>query len=452
MEQYKARLLRLVQSGRFEDTDIDQLRVLIIKSCKTKEQLTDIVDFFDDLRKKGLAYGPYSSSTLLHQLAQFKMVKTAQRTFVNMIASGFKPNLWTYMPIINMLCRHALVPEAESYLDRMLKFGVCPNVYVFTSLILGYCRDKDIKSGFRVWKEMTDQGITPNTLTYNHLINALCHVGRVDDALDMLNTMIGNGIEPTARTFTLPISSMREADMAMKTLDLVVIMRKRGCPPNAEHYSPLIGGLFKISQPKLAIGVHHHTVKSRMIPLNTSTYNDLLHGLRTTRMFDAALMNFDWMEGHNNLSNSITYGEIIRVWCLIGNLNKGMMLLSKMTNVDPLPTVVSYNILMYGCIEQMDLQNAVRLLSLMKENGLKPDQRTYVVLINGFCKAGDLDRGLALFGEMVEQKVIPNEYHYTPLIDAHIKQDQVEIVLFLLREEGCRPEAEVYNSIIDCFL
>ncbi|KVH97607.1 Pentatricopeptide repeat-containing protein, partial [Cynara cardunculus var. scolymus] len=167
-------------------------------------------------RKKGLACGPNNSSTFLHQLAQFKMVETAQRTFVNMIASGFKPNLWTYMPIINMLCRHALVPEAELYLGRMLKFDVCPDVYVFTSLILGYGRYKHIKSGFRVWKEMTDQGITPNALTYNHLINALCHVVRVDDALDMLNTMIRNGIESNTRTFTLPISSMCEADMAMR--------------------------------------------------------------------------------------------------------------------------------------------------------------------------------------------------------------------------------------------
>ncbi|XP_024987821.1 pentatricopeptide repeat-containing protein At5g64320, mitochondrial-like [Cynara cardunculus var. scolymus] len=164
--------------------------------------------------------------------------------------------------------------------------------------------------------------------------------------------------------------------------------------------------------------------------------------------------------------NALTYNHLINALCHVvrvddaldmlntmirnGNLNKGMMLLSKVTNVGPLPMVASYNILMYGCIEQMDLNNAIRLLSLMKENGLKPDQRTYGVLIYGFCKAGDLDGGLALFGEMVEQKVMPNEYHYTSLIDAHIKQDEVEAVLFLLREEGCRPEAEAYNSIIDC--
>lgn len=187
-----------------------------------------------------------------------------------------------------------------------------------------------------------------------------------------------------------------------------------------------------------------------MIPLTTETCNALLHGLSTMGMFDAAFMIFDWMEGYGNLSNSITYNEIIRICCLIGNLKMGIVLFSKMTNACPLPTVTSYSTLMYGFIEQMDLYNAVRLMSLLKADGLEPDDVAYGILIMGFCRAGELDGARANFIKMVDRKVMPNGYHYTSLIDAYFKQERVEEVLGLLKDYGCTPQA--YDAIIFCYL
>jgi len=82
-------------------------------------------------------------------------------------------------------------------------------------------------------------------------------------------------------------------------------------------------------------------LKNGMFP-STITYNALINELCAGGRFGVALKIFYRMDGHSIL-NVQAYNEIIKGFCLMGNVKKVMVLFNKMLKVGPFPTVVMYN-------------------------------------------------------------------------------------------------------------
>ncbi|KAJ0715720.1 putative tetratricopeptide-like helical domain superfamily [Helianthus annuus] len=101
---YKAMLNRLVRERRPRLGDTDQIRVLMVKECTTEGQLMQVVDYFNEIRGKGVGYSLYSCNALLIQMGKFRMVEAARDVFGKMLGYGIKPSLLTFNTMINMLC------------------------------------------------------------------------------------------------------------------------------------------------------------------------------------------------------------------------------------------------------------------------------------------------------------------------------------------------------------
>ncbi|CAL9083239.1 unnamed protein product [Musa acuminata var. zebrina] len=149
-----------------------------------------------------------------------------------------------------------------------------------------------------------------------------------------------------------------------------------------------------------------------------------------------------------------TYNEMMKGFCLVGAVEKAMVLFHRLLMSGPPPNQITYNTIIYGYCKIGNHNNAIRMVYLMKENGHKPDEWTYTELICGFCKGGQLDLACKALEVMAEQGLRLNVVTYTTLIDGYSKEGKLDIALSLfnnMEENGCKPNLQTFNAIISGF-
>ena len=105
----------------------------------------------------------------------------------------------------------------------------------------------------------------------------------------------------------------------------------------------------------------------------------------------------------------VTYGALIHVYCLVGNLDEAMGIYRDMSSGSrvPLNTVI-YNILIDSLYKNGKVEIALSLMDDMKDKVVRPSTTTFNAMLKGLQEINSLEKAFELMNQMTEQACNPD--------------------------------------------
>ncbi|KAJ0960105.1 hypothetical protein J5N97_000120 [Dioscorea zingiberensis] len=152
------------------------------------------------------------------------------------------------------------------------------------------------------------------------------------------------------------------------------------------------------------------------IPVNSHSFNVLIHGWCKNRKLDIARNTMEEMERHGFHPDVFSYTCLVEAYCSDKDFRKVDEVLSEMKGKALCFNAVTYTIVMHALGKAREITKALEVYELMKGNGVVPDVSFYSSLIYILGKAGRLKDVQEVVEDMTKHGVKPDAMTYNTLI------------------------------------
>ncbi|KAI3473025.1 hypothetical protein Pfo_030108, partial [Paulownia fortunei] len=254
---------------------------------------------------------------------------------------------------------NALDAMLKGSLDRLktMKFAllILPDFHEMGYLTRNYllnalCKSGDLGRAEWLVREMLCQGPSRTCATYNTLTNGYCLVNKMDEALDLFSTMASHGIRPNRVLCNILqiISHMLENSIIPKHLIWNVII-------DAYLQCGDVQRAFSVKNLMVEFGAHY--LKTEM--LSKGLFPDII----TCNLLIGAACNL-------GLINIITYTELLKCYCIRGNMKQAEELFFKVLGSGLSIDHVPFLILMKKYFRMRELGKVFKLYLIWSRRGI----------------------------------------------------------------------------------
>ncbi|XP_076887230.1 pentatricopeptide repeat-containing protein At5g39710-like [Bidens hawaiensis] len=278
-----------------------------------------------------------------------------------------------------------------------------------------------------------------------------------DETGDMVFNLIKDtyfDCNSSSSVIDLLVKSYSNLKLVKRGLNTIHLAKSHGFMPGVLSYNAVLDAVIRLNEPiKLVEEMYMHMINTGVSP-NVFTYNILIRGFCAVNELEKGLEFFDKMQTNGCLPNVVTYNTLINAYCKLSKLDDALKVFDKMSKRDLEPNVISYNVILNGLGREGKMKETGRVLEEMKRKRIVPDEVTYNTLVNGYCKEGNFHQALILHDEMTSNGLSPNVITYTSLINSMCKARNLHRAMGFLEQMRVRklfPNARTYTTLIDGF-
>ncbi|VAI16291.1 unnamed protein product [Triticum turgidum subsp. durum] len=350
-----------------------------------------------------------------------------------------------------------------------------PDTAAFNAALSACADAGDCRRFRQLFDEMRSwPGAAPDALTYNVAIKMCARAGRRDLVARVLERILSSGLAPCATTFhslvaayvgfgDIPTAERIVQAMRDGRSDVCLLLRHVAVEGNDEKGIAIVVDehsdvLEDIVGPKPEEGTDAPLL-SKTYPPNSRVYTTLMKGyMNAGRVDDVVTMARAMRREGETMPASrpdhVTYTTVVSTLAAAGDMERAHAVLDEMARAGVPASRVTYNVLIKGYCQQLQMSRARELLEEMTtEAGIEADVVTYNTLIDGCVLMDDSAGALALFNEMRTRGVAPStpdEELLDALADVCVRgaffKKALEIVA-CMEENGIAPNKTKYKKI-----
>lgn len=337
----------------------------------------------------------------------------------------------------------------------------------------------DAKAFLQVFDEMPKFNVAPDALSYNTMMKLCCRVGRKDLLVFVLERVLQLEIPLCVTTLQSLVSAYVEfgdLDTAEKLVQAMREQRRDICRLLREC-SNLDGNdsdnddndgdddeeedcVFEKLLPNL-VDQSGNEAEPPLLPKgyapNTRTYTTLMKGYMnagrvsdTVRMLEA-MRRLDDKGSH---PDHVSYTTVVSALVKVGSMDRARQVLAEMSRIGVPANLITYNVLLKGYCKQLQIDKARELLKEMVDDaGIQPDVVSYNILIDGCILVDDSAGALSFFNEMRARGIAPTKISYTTLMKAFAYSGQPKLAHRVFNEMENDPRVKVdliaWNMLVE---
>ena len=287
-----------------------------------------------------------------------------------------------------------------------------PEVYNLMVDIMGKCRTFD--SMWDLVKEMSQlEGyVTLDTMT--KVMRRLAKARKHEDAIEAFRRMGEFGVEKDTAALNVLIDALVKGDSVEDAHKVVLEFKSR-------------------------------------IPLDSHSFNVLMHGWCKTRNFDNARKVMEEMKEQGFEPDVFSYTNFVQAYCHEKDFRKVDQVLEEMRANGCTPNAVTYTSVMLSLGKAGQVSKALEVYEKMKSDGCVADTAFYSCLIFILGKTGRLKDACDVFEDMPKQGVVRDVVTYNTMISTACAHSREETALRLLKEMedgSCKPNVETYHPLL----
>lgn len=330
----------------------------------------------------------------------------------------------------------------------------------------------DAAAFLQVLDEMPQFNVEPDALSYNTMMKLCVRVGRKDLLVFVLERVLQLGIPLCVTTLQSLVSAYVEFGDLETAEKLVQAMREqrrdicrvlRECNLDEEdndNDNDDEDCVFEKLLPNL-VGQSGNETEPPLLPKvyapNTRTYTTLMKGYMnagrvsdTVRMLEAMRRQDDKASHPDHVS----YTTVVSALVKIGSMERARQVLAEMTRIGVPANLITYNVLLKGYCQQLQIDKARELLKEMVDDaGIQPDVVSYNILIDGCILVDDSAGALSFFNEMRARGIAPTKISYTTLMKAFAYSGQPKLAHRVFSEMDNDPRVKVdliaWNMLVE---
>ncbi|KAJ4704836.1 Pentatricopeptide repeat-containing protein [Melia azedarach] len=460
-------LSRLVSQLSYQNTSLSLTRAQsIVTRLRHERQLHRL-----DANSLGLLAVAAAKSG--HTLYATSVVKS-------MLRSGYLPHVKAWSAVVSRLAASAddgptesirlfdsVVRRVRKFSDPAIVADSKPDTAAYNAVLNACANLGNTKRFLQLFNEMNDFGAKPDVLTYNVMIKLCARADRRDLLVFVLERIlemriplcmttlhslvaayVGFGDLETAEDM---IQAMREGRR-----DLCKILREL----NWEDLSDNEGDDDDVFEKLLPNSVNPSSEPS-LLPKayapNSRIYTTLMKGYMnfgrvsdTVRMLEAMRLQ----DNSASYPDHVTYTTVVSALVKAGSMDRARQVLAEMTRIGVPANRITYNILLKGYCQQLQIDKAKELLREMADDAeIEPDVVSYNTLIDGCILIDDSAGALTFFNEMRAKGIAPTKISYTTLMKAFALSGQPKLAnkVFdeMVRDPRVKVDLVAWNMLVE---
>ncbi|XLR65069.1 hypothetical protein HN51_007569 [Arachis hypogaea] len=284
--------------------------------------------------------------------------------------------------------------------------------------------------GFFTWAKQTGYEHSPQL--YIFMVDILAKSKNVDLMWELVEEMahLQQGYV-TSDTLVKVMRRLAKAGKPEYAIEVFRRMGKFGVKQESAILNALMDALMKGNSVEHA---HDALLEFKgSVPLNSHSFNVLIHGWCKVRKFEWAKKAMEDMKEHGFHPDAFSYTTFVESYCREKDFRKVDRVMEEMRENGCTPNAVTYTIVMLALGKAGQLKEALELYEKVKVDGCVPDTAFYSSLIFILGKAGRIKDARDVFEDMPKQGVVRDVMTYNTISIACTHQRE-ETALRLLKE------------------
>ena len=351
--------------------------------------------------------------------------------------------------------------------DALIVANSRPDTAAYNA-VLNACANLGYTERFlHLFEEMPHLGAEPDVLTYNVMIKLCARVERKDLLVFALERILEKGIQlcmTTLHSLVAAYVGLGDLETAEKLVqamreerkDLCKILRELNSisPSNNDGY---------VFDKLLPNSVEPNNSEPPLLPKayapDSRIYTTLMKGyMKEGRVTDTVRMLEAMRRQDDSASHPdhVTYTTVVSALVKTGSMDRARQVLAEMTRIGVPANRVTYNILLKGYCQQLQIDKAKELVrEMVHDAGIVPDVVSYNTLIDGCILVDDSAGALTYFNEMRARGIAPTKISYTTLMKAFALSGQPKLAnkVFeeMLRDPRVKVDLVAWNMLVESY-
>ncbi|TXG59123.1 hypothetical protein EZV62_016952 [Acer yangbiense] len=397
----------------------------------------------------------------------------------SMLRSGYLPHVKAWSAVVSRLAAsgddgptesiklfNAVVRRVRKFTDQAVVGDSRPDTAAFNAVLNACANLGNTDKFLKLFDEMTEFNAVPDVLTYNVMIKLCARVDRKDLLVfvferileleiplcmttlhSLVAAYVGFGELETAENM---VQAMREGRR-----DLCAVLRDSNFKDLSDNKGD--DGVFERLLPNSVNPTSEPPLLVKVYPPNSRIYTTLMKGyMNQGRVTDMVRMleAMKCQDDRSSHPDHVTYTTVVSALVKAGSMDRARQVLAEMTRIGVPANRITYNILLKGYCQQLQIDNAKELLREMADDaGIDPDVISYNILIDGCILIDDGAGALAFFNEMRAKGITPSKISYTTLMKAFALTAQPKLANKVFDEMLSDPRVKVdivaWNMLVE---
>ncbi|XP_043700667.1 pentatricopeptide repeat-containing protein At3g09650, chloroplastic [Telopea speciosissima] len=448
----------------------------------TKHGLTRAQSIIQRLRDDRQLHRLDSNSLGLLAVAAAKAGHTLYATSIikSMLRSGYLPHVKAWSAVVSRLAAsgddgptealrlfNSVTRRVRRLADPSLAANAKPDTAAFNAVLNACANIGDIAKYVQIFNEMREFGVQPDVITYNVMIKLCARANRKDLLVFVLERILDQGIQPCISTFHSLVAAyvgFNDLDTAEKMVQAMREGRRDLCRilrGSYKYYSTQTDDdevfVKLLPQSMTRNTTHEPPVLPKTYAPDSRIYTTLMKGyMKDGRVSDVVRM----LEAMRRQSDSashpdhVTYTTVVSALVKVAAMERARQVLAEMARIGVSANLVTYNILLKGYCQQLQIEKAKELLrDMVDDTGIEPDVVSYNILIDGCILIDDSAGALAYFNEMRTRGIAPSKISYTTLMKAFALSGQPKLAnkVFdeMLKDSRVKVDLVAWNMLVE---
>ncbi|KAI3456421.1 hypothetical protein Pfo_013084 [Paulownia fortunei] len=306
--------------------------------------------------------------------------------YLNELCSkGIEPSFSTYSSMLDGACKYQDREVIETVMSIMVEKGHIPEppAYDYDLIIQKLC---DMGRTFAMdlfFKRAYDEKIELQHATYGCMLRALLsEEGRLEDALELYNMVCEKNILVSESCYNEFVIVLCKENPSQEVSNLLVDIIRRGFISAAKELSKYISKQCAEGQWREAEELFNLILNQGCL-LDSFSCGSFVKRYCSSRQIDKAIMLHSKLEELKGTLDTATYNILLAALFKEKRIEETIKVFDYMKSCKMLNSE-SFSLMIRGLCHEKELRKAMKLHDEMLELGLKPDQRTYKRLISGF--------------------------------------------------------------------
>lgn len=395
-----------------------------------------------------------------------------------MLKSGYLPHVKAWSAVVSRLAASGDNGPSEalklfgSVLRRVRRFSdkevvgdSRPDTAAFNAVLNACANIGDTKRFLQLFDEMPELGCEPDVLTYNVMIKLCARADRKDLIVFVLEMILMKEIPlcmTTLHSIVAAYVGFEELEIAERIVqamregrqDLCKILREL----NFENTNRNERDVFEKLLPN---SIDSSNYKPPLLPKiyapDSRMYTTLMKGyMKQGRVNDTVRMLEAMRHQEDGASHPdhVTYTTVISALVKVGSMDRARQVLAEMARIAVPANRITYNILLKGYCQQLQIDKAKELMREMTDDvAIELDVVSYNTLIDGCILVDDSAGALAYFNEMRARGIAPTKISYTTLMKAFALSGQPKLAnkVFdeMLKDPRVKVDLAAWNMLVE---
>ncbi|KAL1337726.1 hypothetical protein HN51_032414 [Arachis hypogaea] len=355
-----------------------------------------------------------------------------------------------------------------------------PDTAAFNAVLNACANLGDSNMFLQVFNEMPQYDVVPDAFSYNILMKLCCRTGRKHLLVYVLERILQLGIPFCVTTLHCIVASyvdlgdletaerlvqaMREG---RRDLSRIIREREREIELNLEELSESddndadvdVENAFAKLLPNFmeSNSCNDLPVLPKAYAPNTRMYTTLMKGyMKAGRVTDTVRM-LEAMRRQDDAGSHpdhVSYTTVVSALVKAGYMDRARQVLAEMMRIGVAANRITYNVLLKGYCNQFQIDKARELIKeMVDDRGIQPDVVSYNILIDGCILVDDSAGALGFFNEMRTRGIAPTKISYTTLMKAFAFSGQPKLAHKVFDEMLNDPRVKVdviaWNMLVE---